>query len=215
MRRLARTWSTSSSPSSRCRSLVAEDSTTVGSVVSLYCSVDELDETYICRDNAKDALLTPAGGCSESGKLLQLPAAKAQQTAQIFRCNGTCYPNNCRSYVTMVDGTLCPYCGAKMSTPAQLVQPSASGAVSSRAAGAGFVQGVAYTVMDDLKVAPMSTISGITLLNTFGITDIGSLQEKTVQLGYPEGLEMMKASLQSKTVLTDVFLGKKGKARRT
>ncbi|KAM0860677.1 hypothetical protein ACQ4PT_046358 [Festuca glaucescens] len=120
-----------------------------------------------------------------------------------------------RSYVTMVDGTLCPYCGAKMSTPAQLVQPSASAAVSSRAAGAGFVQGVAYTVMDDLKVAPMSTISGITLLNTFGITDIGSLQEKTVQLGYPEGLEMMKASLQSKTVLTDVFLGKKGKARRT
>ncbi|KAM0860684.1 hypothetical protein ACQ4PT_046363 [Festuca glaucescens] len=173
-------WSTSSSPSSRCRSLVAEDSTTVDSVVSLYCSVDELDETYICRDNAKDALLTPAGGCSERGKLLQLPAAKAQQTAQIFRCNGTCYPNNCRSYVTMVDGTLCPYCGAKMSTPAQLVQPSASAAVSSRAAGAGFVQGVAYTVMDDLKVAPMSTISGITLLNTFGITDIGSLQEKTV-----------------------------------
>ncbi|KAM0860687.1 hypothetical protein ACQ4PT_046364 [Festuca glaucescens] len=164
-------------------------------MVSLYCSVDELDETYICRDNAKDALLTPAGGCSQSGKLLQLPAAKAQQTAQIFQCNGTCYPNNCRSYVTMVDGTLCPYCGAKMSTPAQLVQPSASAAVSSRAAGAGFVQGVAYTVMDDLKVAPMSTISGITLLNTFGITDISSLQEKTVQLGYPERPDPFKLLL--------------------
>jgi hypothetical protein len=40
--------------------------------------------------------------------------------------------------------------------------------------------------MDDLKVAPMSTISGITLLNTFGITDIGSLSEKIVQLGYTE-----------------------------
>ena len=40
--------------------------------------------------------------------------------------------------------------------------------------------------MDDLKVAPMSTISGITLLSTFGITDIGTLKEKTVQLGYTE-----------------------------
>ena len=51
----------------------------------------------------------------------------------------------------------------------------------------GFVQGVVtYTVMDDLKVAPMSTISGITLLNTFGVTDIGTLLEKTVQLGYDE-----------------------------
>ncbi|GJN05759.1 hypothetical protein PR202_ga23423 [Eleusine coracana subsp. coracana] len=63
--------------------------------------------------------------------------------------------------------------------------------------------------MDDLKVAPMSTISGITLLNTFGITDIGMLQEKTVQLGYAEGLEILRVSLQSKTVLSDVFLGNK------
>jgi hypothetical protein len=45
---------------------------------------------------------------------------------------------------------------------------------------------VTYTVMDDLKVAPMSTISGITLLNTFGITDISMLDEKTVQIGYEE-----------------------------
>jgi hypothetical protein len=70
-----------------------------------------------------------------------------------------------------------------------LVEP-ADGAVGSgvpRAAGAGFVQGiVTYTVMDNLKVAPMSSISGITLLNTFGVTDIGSLKEKTVQLGYTE-----------------------------
>ncbi|KAM0860678.1 hypothetical protein ACQ4PT_046359 [Festuca glaucescens] len=49
--------------------------------------------------------------------------------------------------------------------------------------------------MDDLKVAPMSTISGITLLNTFGITDIGSLQEKTVQLGYPERPDPFKLLL--------------------
>ncbi|XP_066381454.1 uncharacterized protein [Miscanthus floridulus] len=79
--------------------------------------------------------------------------------------------------------------------------------------GTGFVQGlVTYTVMDDLKVTPMSTISGITLLNTFGITDIGTLKEKTVQLGYEEGLEILRVALQSKTVLTDVFLGKKRKA---
>ena len=45
---------------------------------------------------------------------------------------------------------------------------------------------VTYTVMDDLKVAPMSTISGITLLNTFGIPNISMLMEKTVQIGYEE-----------------------------
>uniref|UniRef100_A0A8R7TSV2 Uncharacterized protein n=1 Tax=Triticum urartu TaxID=4572 RepID=A0A8R7TSV2_TRIUA len=139
--------------------LIADDSPAAGSVVNLYSSVDRLDDTYICRDNAKDALLRPAGGC-ESGRLALL--------------------------VGSVGG---------------------AGSPAAAAGAAGFVQRiVTYTVMDDLKIAPMSTISGITILNTFGITDIGSLQEKTVQLGYAEGLEMLKASLQSKTVLTDVFL---------
>jgi hypothetical protein len=49
--------------------------------------------------------------------------------------------------------------------------------------GKGFVQGiVTYTVMDDLTVAPMSSISSITLLNTFAVEDLNALQEKTVQL---------------------------------
>jgi hydroxymethylpyrimidine/phosphomethylpyrimidine kinase len=50
-------------------------------------------------------------------------------------------------------------------------------------AGAGFVQGgnAMYTVMDDLKVVPMSTISAITLLNTLGVLNIGMVEQKTVQ----------------------------------
>ncbi|KAM3318163.1 hypothetical protein ACQJBY_035736 [Aegilops geniculata] len=78
------------------------------------------------------------------------------------------------------------------------------------ACGKGFVQGiVTYTVMDNLSVNPMSSISSIALLNAFAVKDLGALQEKTVQLGYKEGLATLRASLQSKTVLTDVFLAKK------
>jgi hypothetical protein len=57
------------------------------------------------------------------------------------------------------------------------------------AAGAenGFVQGiVTYTVLDNLTVTPMSTISGITMLDAFAVRDLADLQEKTVQLGYNE-----------------------------
>ncbi|KAK1285250.1 hypothetical protein QJS10_CPB20g00920 [Acorus calamus] len=60
--------------------------------------------------------------------------------------------------------------------------------------------------MDDLAVMPMSTISIITLLNKFQVKDIGSLEERIVELGMDEGLKLLLASLQSKTVLTDVFL---------
>ncbi|CAM0879564.1 unnamed protein product [Alopecurus aequalis] len=186
--------------------------TMVGSVGNLYCSVEMLDDTYIGRDDAKKALLTPAGGC-ETGKLLQLPEAVAPVAGHFFRCTSYCYVE-CYNNITMVNGMRCPRCGNSMGTQLKLVQPG-SGSVAGGVplvAGSGFVQGiVTYTVMDDLKVAPMSSISGIALLNTFGVTDIGSLQEKTVQLGYTEGLEILKASLQSKTVLTDVFVGKKVK----
>jgi hydroxymethylpyrimidine/phosphomethylpyrimidine kinase len=41
-------------------------------------------------------------------------------------------------------------------------------------------------VMDDLVVQPMSTISSITLLNKFNIKEVGSLQEKVVEMGMDE-----------------------------
>uniref|UniRef100_A0A8I6XQC5 DUF674 domain-containing protein n=1 Tax=Hordeum vulgare subsp. vulgare TaxID=112509 RepID=A0A8I6XQC5_HORVV len=185
--------------------------TMVGSVGNLYGSVEKLDDTYISRDDAKKALLTPVAGC-QGGKLLQLEAAPPE-SAYFYRCGSSIhsYPN-CRNYVTKVSGSTCKCCNTKMTTQLVEVVDPLAGVVSSAAAGAGYVQRiVTYTVMDDLKVSPMSSISGITLLNKCGVTDIGSLQEKTVQLGYDEGLEILKASLQSKTVLTDVFLPKKRK----
>jgi hypothetical protein len=47
----------------------------------------------------------------------------------------------------------------------------------------GYVKGVAtFTVMDNLMVKPMSTITSITLLNTFNVKDVSLLQEKTVNV---------------------------------
>ncbi|KAL6627418.1 hypothetical protein ACP70R_031144 [Stipagrostis hirtigluma subsp. patula] len=188
----------------------------VGSIGNLYGSVEKLDETYVRSADAKNALLSPAGGY-ESGRLLQLSEAAELSSMEFYRC---CYNDysQCLTYLSKVRGVRCQNksCRGTMTTVMKLVGSSggsggqAAGAPATTLATTGFVQGVVtYTVMDDLKVAPMSTISGITLLNTFGITDIGMLQEKTVQLGYDEGLKILKASLQSVTVLTDVFLVKK------
>ncbi|KAF7811362.1 Mitochondrial distribution and morphology protein [Senna tora] len=71
----------------------------------------------------------------------------------------------------------------------------------------GFVKEVVtYMVMDDLVVQPMSTISSITLLNKFHVKEVGSLQEKVVEVGMEEGIKLLKASLLYKNVLTTVFL---------
>uniref|UniRef100_A0A0D9UWW8 DUF674 domain-containing protein n=1 Tax=Leersia perrieri TaxID=77586 RepID=A0A0D9UWW8_9ORYZ len=183
----------------------------VGSIGKLYGSVEDLDATYVRSADAKNVLLAPAGGF-DSGKLLQLPETAAKLGTQVYRCSSSRF-SDCYNYVSTVNGLPCQLqCNGKMTSPVEVVLPSATGSAAaggvapapSTAAGTGFVQGVVmYTIMDDLKVAPMSTISGITLLNTF---------EKTVQMGYTEGLAKLKASLQSNTVLSDVFLGKKRKA---
>ncbi|KAK9059761.1 hypothetical protein SSX86_020465 [Deinandra increscens subsp. villosa] len=68
-----------------------------------------------------------------------------------------------------------------------------------------------YMVMDDLVVSPMimSAISNINLLKGFKIKDLDAVEEKVVHMGMTEGLELLKHSLNSKTVLTDVFVRKR------
>jgi hypothetical protein len=142
-------------PLGRADRLLRSADGSVGSIGNLHDSVERLENKFICHGKAKHALLTPAGICV-SGKLLQLLEAVAPAVAtQIFRCNSDprSYPN-CRNYVTMVSGTPCGNCFVNMTTPLEL-----RGSVSA-VAGGGFVQQiVTYTVMDDLNIMHMSTIS--------------------------------------------------------
>ncbi|CAO2199050.1 unnamed protein product [Urochloa humidicola] len=198
----------------------------VGSFGNLYASVDKLDATYVQPGAAKDALLrqtvaaSPQASTITNSFLLRLPeppsSAHGQKPNTLYRCTSS-YNSGCRSYVACACGKPCPSCNCPMTTIANYLPPSgpvsSSGQAATQGAAQGFVQGVVkYTVTDSLTVTPMSAISSITLLNTFAVTDIAALQEKTVQIGYAEGLEILKASLRSKTVLTDVFLGKKAPA---
>ncbi|CAL4965321.1 unnamed protein product [Urochloa decumbens] len=187
-------------------------------------------------------LLHICSGCSlfRLGALAPAPAPAPRlappRPNKFFRCDRRdneyhnygyiCNSNSCRDYMTDDCGKACPSCGHQMAREVQFL-PSAAGTQHQQqqpvekdaaeapggGAGGGFVQGVVtYTVTDDLTVTPMSAISSITLLNDFAVTDLAALQERTVQIGYNEGLGILKASLQSKTVLTDVFLGNKAAA---
>ncbi|KAJ9189147.1 hypothetical protein P3X46_000477 [Hevea brasiliensis] len=62
-----------------------------------------------------------------------------------------------------------------------------------------------YIVMDDLRVFPLSSIYLVDLLKKFNVNDT-SFREVKIDLN--KCLEIVKASLESDTVLTDVFIGK-------
>ncbi|TVU21784.1 hypothetical protein EJB05_31446, partial [Eragrostis curvula] len=188
-----------------------------GSVGNLYASLEKLDAGYVNRRDAKNALL--------DAPVLQLavaapsdsaaPAAPAPDGDGLYRCKGCSCSVSCYNYATKVSGTPCPVCKGKMTTAVKLVEPDrkSGGAKAAPAAdvassSSGLVRDmVTYTVMDDLSVAPMSTICAVTGLVALGVTDISGLQARTVEIGHKEGLALLKASLQSRTVLTDVFLG--------
>uniref|UniRef100_A0ACD5TRF0 Uncharacterized protein n=1 Tax=Avena sativa TaxID=4498 RepID=A0ACD5TRF0_AVESA len=168
----------------------------VGSVGRLYASVEKLDATYVQAGSAKDALLHPtvfsAAVSNQQSSLLGLPPPPQPKSFYICTKRCSCYNgghsscrgisinclNSCRAHITCAYGTTCPSCKNQMTTQLTLVPPAESGGqAASVVAGNGFVQGiVTYTVMDDLAVTPMSSISSIALLNTFAVNDLGALQ---------------------------------------
>ncbi|RWR95485.1 DUF674 domain-containing protein [Cinnamomum micranthum f. kanehirae] len=122
---------------------------------------------------------------------------------------GRLYLDPVRWYVSDVKGSACPLCSQAMEYEIGYVAPpSADGKGVGSMEEKGFVKGgtVTYMVTDDLEVMPMSTISSITLLTKFNVRDVGALEEKVVEVGMEEVLSLLKASLQSKTALTDTFL---------
>ncbi|MBA0725703.1 hypothetical protein Golax_022267, partial [Gossypium laxum] len=72
-----------------------------------------------------------------------------------------------------------------MNFPASLVNPQNKVSISSSAANeGGYVKGViTYTIMDDLAVTPMSTISSIAMLSKFNVKQVDALEEKMVDVG--------------------------------
>ncbi|KAK1419599.1 hypothetical protein QVD17_28804 [Tagetes erecta] len=185
----------------------------IGGLFNVYKSVSDLNNDYIQSNQNKDVLLKPKFTlpfASPQVPLLSnesfspsLSSSTATNSSAVYYKCTSCSNNGLVSTTSRI----CPssYCGRTMSAVVddRYVLKSAADAN-----GGGFVKGlVTYMVTDDLAVSPMSTISNITLLSKFNIKDLGALEEKVVHIGMDEGLELLKHSLNSKTVLTDVFLG--------
>ncbi|KAK3160367.1 hypothetical protein QOZ80_1BG0058580 [Eleusine coracana subsp. coracana] len=116
----------------------------------------------------------------------------------------------CRGRVTDERGVVCPLCHSATTVTARLVKggdkdEGSSTSSTTTAPGLG-----CYGIMDDLafrNMAEEGSLSRAALLAELGVAeDPAAVREEVVPLGYKQGLTMLWASLQTKTVLTDVFL---------
>ncbi|KAL6202528.1 hypothetical protein ACLB2K_026236 [Fragaria x ananassa] len=181
-------------------------------ILGLLADVDEPATTnkvfYMCSDN----------NSSNSNKKLIKKSFPKKKTNKRSSCYVLGYASepNCSGktaitphlYVTEDPNQQCPQCNHIMSS--QVIYVDEPKTIDSGAGVAGYVIGglFTYMIMDDLEVKPISSISCITLCNRFNVKDIGTLEEKAVDLGMNEGLRLLKESLQSKSVLSNVFLEK-------
>ncbi|XP_072968392.1 uncharacterized protein [Typha angustifolia] len=170
------------------------------SVASLCSSFESLSDDYLTAPAKHRAALLNPNTSSYSVVFLQnIPNSSIDKKVKIYY---KCTQYNYHHYLSEVVGVPCPDCWCSMSTEMKVLQREEE-------AGNGYVKEVvSYMVMDDLALVPMSSSSVMELLNKFQVKDVSSLDEAVVEVGMEEVLEILKASLQSKTVLTDVFLPK-------
>ncbi|GMI80675.1 hypothetical protein like AT3G09110 [Hibiscus trionum] len=178
----------------------------VGSLGNLYDSLENMNDTYILPSANKDTLLNPVVSNNTANVPPLLPTIESSKPSGFYRCDNSYRLKGCSFYVATGSKSICPSCNSVMSQSATVVNPKKDSSTDE----GGYVKGViTYMISDDLSVRPMSAISCITLLNKFNVKDVGVLEEKTIDVGTDEGVKLLKASLQSKAVLTDVFVKKK------
>ncbi|KAL0002999.1 hypothetical protein SO802_016780 [Lithocarpus litseifolius] len=175
----------------------------VGGLGNIYDSIVNISSDYL-KPNVRDFLLTPKVYISSGtgGGLLELPnvTSTSRKLYGCIYCEHL-YDDCSKRCFCRKNGNFTLEFGHR--GPPRVNDPY----FYSSETGGGCVQEmVMYMVMDDLAVKPLSTVSIISLLDKFNVKDMGTLEEKMVDLGMDEGVKLLKASLLSKSVLTDVFL---------
>jgi len=181
----------------------------VGSIGNVLDSVQELNAKYVCSSKSKEPYLSPAPAmlCP----LQQLLDAPLNVNSSVFTCLGEIDCQTGRriicGYFSDIKGSVCPSCYCYMDEEMRHVR---NNGLVIGTTSKGFVVGTTtYTITDDLSITPASSVSSINLLAQCGVKDLSTVQQRTVTIGSEEALEILLASLKSKTVLTDVFLPKK------
>ncbi|CAN1284274.1 hypothetical protein LINPERPRIM_LOCUS18571 [Linum perenne] len=178
--------------------LLSKENKMVGTLGNLYRSIEELSDTYIQPRQRKDRVLNPSVLYCPARVVHLFSDKGLPATMKFYRCSSSCYRVTDDCYV------ICPSCKAQMLNTLLFVDMASTNGVADE----GFVNGAAtYMVTDNLEVKVMSTVFIMDLFKEMDIKEVGSIEEKVIHLGTAEGLSLLKASLQTESVLTTVFLG--------
>ncbi|RWR83864.1 hypothetical protein CKAN_01263800 [Cinnamomum micranthum f. kanehirae] len=183
--------------------------TSMGCLDNLYKSVEDLSCKNSMKSEELKAMLLDPKIASYFGTKNQLLQIEEQVPCKpnIFYCKTCCVDK--MAYIT--GPRTCSH--GKRSIQLSTVNQKFPDAVTEL--GGAFIAGPAmFMVTDGLIVKPLSPISSISLLSKFNIA-ISDIEERIVCMGEKEAISLLKASLISNSVLSNVFYSKKPKQMET
>ncbi|KAK8965342.1 hypothetical protein KSP40_PGU022241 [Platanthera guangdongensis] len=170
----------------------------LGSLDTLYESVERLDAKHFQTEACKEMLLNPRSAAAQLCEGLKIKGIHDSDPRNLF----TCSENDCLTqstlYYTYNSKCLCCRCGKLMDNTLQWTQ------VISGEGGIFVKDKHNFMITDGLRVIPSSLQKGLSLFKEMQITGAGMLEERVIDFGKEEVLKLLKRSLVSNRVLTDV-----------
>ncbi|PKU68241.1 hypothetical protein MA16_Dca023928 [Dendrobium catenatum] len=162
----------------------------LGSLDTLYNSVEQLDVKHLQTEACKEMLLKPRSAAAKICEDLNIKNIHDANPRYFYICNesdcliqSTC----CYTYLTKVP---CNRCGKLMDNEKK---------------GVFVNDGADFIITDDLRVMPISLMSGFSMLEELRINDAGMLEERVINVGNEEALNLLRRSLECKRALTEFF----------
>ncbi|KAL3635464.1 hypothetical protein CASFOL_020011 [Castilleja foliolosa] len=180
-----------------------------GSIATLYKGLASLDSVHFRTEGFKQMLLNPRTSSEVARHKLKLNIDDTDEPTKYYRCAS---PDCCFDdylYVSIYRGMITCDCGkSTLSKEIKFDKDSIS-----RFADDGF-SGVYTTshfiISDDLQIFPSVTGNVIRFLSNMGITDMDDQTElMDVTLGFKEIMDLLKGSLLSDILLSDIVLKKR------
>ncbi|XP_027927456.1 uncharacterized protein LOC114184345 [Vigna unguiculata] len=166
---------------------------------TLYQSVQNLDDGYLCTDTCREMLLRPRNSMEAYCRSLKINIDDTEPTEYFVCKNLVNCPEKSPVFISSFKNKKCR-CGALLGKPIS---------AETSCVFDGFIKSnVRFMITDDLKVIPNSLDEMVNVLKGSGIKTMSSVNVMSVHITKNQVVDLLKCCLCSKTVLTDLFLEK-------
>ncbi|KAK8956093.1 hypothetical protein KSP40_PGU008807 [Platanthera guangdongensis] len=170
----------------------------LGSLDSLYESIEQLDVEHLQTEACKEMLLNPRSAAAQLCEDLKVKGIHELHPRTIYTCSQPCCSMHASCYYTYASKVLCGFCGKLMDRAWEWRKETSE-------EGGVFVKTTTeFLITDDLRVIPASLLKSFSLLKEMRIKDTSMLEEKVMEFGTQEALNLLGRSLVSKNALTEV-----------